>query len=264
MKSKRRVSRVGRYHSRPQSTHQPASSNKWQKLKLLALIAVLVAGCAWLIHFFRVKAIVVENTSHQGEIAESVKQLTGEKIFWSNLLFIPPSSLSKEINERHGANVTNIKITKSFKDQTLKISADDRFEAIWWRSQNRLYEVDQTGRVTKEVSGSSNLPLVVDETNIPTTPNNSLVPPQFVSFVQAVHSEMSKASGVEPTQYRIRTTSNELIADTRSGFFVLFDTTSDARAQLQNLKQVLELAKSKNQLPTQYVDLRISYKAYYR
>ena len=42
------------------------------------------------------------------------------------------------------------------------------------------------------------------------------------------------------------------------------DTDADPADQMQLVKRVLAVAKTKNQTPTSYVDVRIPYKSYYK
>lgn len=252
-------------HDRQKSVHNSKKSNSRVKTALIIVAAFCaIAILTALVAQVRVTKIQVDGTSFASQVQVTAEKALANQLFGSNLLLMRSRGVKADVISSNGDQVAEVTVKKDYIHRTLIIKAVDRQPAVQWQSNNKLYEVDQTGKVTKQVTVRNKLPLVVDETNVQVEPLTQVTTPTFLNFIAHLQQELNKTTNLIPLRYRLRSTTKEVLVDTNKNFYVLFDTDAKPSDQLQSVKRVLELAKSKNQLPTSYVDVRIAYKAYYK
>ena len=105
---------------------------------------------------------------------------------------------------------------------------------------------------------------MIDSSNVAVIANQQAVPAQFVKFTQSIFNNSQAVTGLSLTQARIQQTTNELLVDTTSGYYLRFDTTGDSAEQLTAVKLALQQAQVAGQQITSYIDVRLPYKLYYR
>lgn len=245
-------------------SHPKERVRRAKQLKRIGVIALIIVITIVLIAQLRLNSIEVKGTSFKAEVTAAASSALKNQLFGSNVLLLRSGGVAHDINQIAGDRVASVRVSKDLWHRQLVITATDRQPAIAWQSAGKLYVVDQTGRITKEAAGRSNLPLVIDETNVSVAAQTQVVSPQFLQFVTDVQSKLQPALGASPKQYRVRTTTNDLLVDTSGGYYLVFDTTRPVGEQLDEAKRVIEAAKSKNQTIKNHIDVRLPYKAYYQ
>jgi hypothetical protein len=72
------------------------------------------------------------------------------------------------------------------------------------------------------------------------------------------------ADGVKVTGLTIKDTTLDLTVATNKGYSLIFDTSRSVAGEISDLKAVQALLVSQNKAPSQYIDLRIVGRAYYK
>jgi hypothetical protein len=147
----------------------------------------------------------------------------------------------------------------------LIIKTDEQKPGLIWKTGARRYVISVNGRVMSEIphDQSSDLVVVVDTSNIPVEIGDNVTGRQFVTFTTEIYKAL-RENNLGPSELYIRETTGELNAKTTQGYDIKFDTTVDSAVQIRALNAVLELLRSSNKKPTEYIDLRINGKAFYR
>jgi cell division septal protein FtsQ len=133
-------------------------------------------------------------------------------------------------------------------------------------TQDNLLTLD-TGKLAANLitlgslpSGST-LPVVVDGSNLPVQKGQQVVTANFVTFCNDLLANLP-STGLSATGLRVQDTTFDLYVKTNKGYQLIFDTTRPAADEIADLKTVLHTLAGK--APTQYIDMRISGKAYYQ
>lgn len=146
----------------------------------------------------------------------------------------------------------------------VELSITERQPSLNWKSAAGLYLLDSDGTVIGESKGTYvKLPTVVDSNSLPVKVGDRVAPRAFVSFTLEFLRELP-ALGLTATEVTVPATTSELYVKTNLGYTLKLDTTRSATGEIGDLKAVKnELARTKR-VPTDYIDLRIEHKAYYK
>lgn len=157
-------------------------------------------------------------------------------------------------------NVAGVEVSTDWTNRRLVVSVEMRQPVIIWKTGEKRLLVDSRGFVMRRSSGShSDLPVVHDVSNLPAGEGERVTPERFITFVQTITD-----SRLPIARLRVIDTTSELYADLERGYSIRFDTTSSAQTQLDNVTRVQETARRNNDTITEYIDVRLEYKAYYR
>ncbi len=268
--SQRRVRRFGQNSSasnyepyyRRQSPIGRSVFGRWLRITLTALVAVgLVVGAGWAFH---VQNISVEGTSRPELVSQTTRETLNQHPLWTNLLTLSANSLAQAVTRAQTEQIDQVSVSKRWFNRGISVRAVDRGPSLQWQSSGQLYDVDQTGKLIRLTGRSSNLPLVIDTSNVTVSINDQVVSRQFVDFVKTVTSAMQSQLNLTAKQSRVAETTNELMIDTTAGFYIRFALSRAVDEQIKEASSILSEAKAKNTPPHEYVDVRLPYKAYYK
>jgi len=157
--------------------------------------------------------------------------------------------------------VEDIKFKKQIFSRTLIATVKEHTSTIIWQTNNERYMVNRSGAVYDIASSDSPLVVVEDLKNVPVNLNQKIVTTDFVEFVTAVVSNLPRRTNLSARRVLVPETTFEINVMTSDGWTIIFDTTRSADAQISNLVKVLREIKV---MPSQYIDLRIEDRVYYR
>lgn len=230
-------------------------------LLVLALIYAVVASS-----LFKVKKIELEGnqTLNSDSLKSQIQSVVGSSILNQNILFVSESQIN-QLLKTNNYQISQAKIErKPF--NTIKVTITEQKPSVIWRSGNKVSIFTEDGRAyTGEPNQTllSSLPTVEDTTNLPVRSGEKTVSEQFVKFVGDIYTQLPQ-KGVEIQVMQIEETTTELIVVTKQGYKIKFDTTRPVSEQVTDLIAVLDLIKKQNKKITQYIDLRINSKAFYK
>jgi cell division septal protein FtsQ len=263
----RRVKNVNRprIYGRPQPVRNRRSKPE-VKINFRAVIAiiVLVLFIVWWWRTFSVKKITVSGSRNYPAslVSAAVKDQLKAHWWWHNLVLLNPGSLQKKLLASQ-PQLSDVAISRQW-PSGLNLKVSERNPNIEWRSGGKTYLLSQEGIVVAEAgNGGVKLPVVEDTTNLPVKLGDQVAPARFVAFCLELVRLMPK-QGLQVTAIKVPATTNEVNISTNQGYFIKFDTTRAPASEVGDLAKVLNLLKTQNKRPSEYIDLRIDGAAYYK
>lgn len=253
---------------RPAKRHQKAPVNKnslgWRFWIIVSAITVMLA---WLYLSFRVNAVEVRGARH---LTYSHIQSIASKAIKSNLLDTNLLTLS---SSRVGSKIGDLEplvATASVKRRwphgvTVVINETDL--GLIWESASLRYLADSKGIIVakiKEKPAGLDLATVNDQANVPVKVGDRVAPTRFIGFVNQLQVSVKTKTGIGVKGYSIPESISELHIVSESGYIIKFDTTRGAEEQAEALRVVMSELSRLGKKPSEYIDLRIAGKAYYK
>ena len=230
------------------------------KATLYGLVVVLIAIVGWLAG--QIRQVEIKNSRQPDQVAALVREEIASPFWYRHLFWLPTQELTERLLEANPDLLAKVKIEKEWLRRALVVEVEERQGVLAWQTNAAVYGVDQKGVVVNQPGREvvAGLPLVIDRSNLEVEIGQAIVPAGFVEFTLEVAANLPRETNLAYQQGRLIDTSNELYVDTNQGFYLRFDTTRPVPEQLSALKALLD----KGITPTQYVDLRIPHKLYYR
>lgn len=227
---------------------------------MAAVLAVLVLfSQATRLNQIKINGLSQLDAQHMQRVAA---EGASKQWFGRNTLLISPGALSDYIKQAE-PGVKQAQVKRSGL-HSLSITVTERQPSLNWKSGDTVYLLDADGTVIGESKGAYvKLPTVIDGSNLPVKVGDRVAPQSFVAFASEFSRRAGEA-GVAVAQMTVPETTSELMVKTNKGYVLKLDTTRTVSGELGDLKAVLaELAKSRK-TPSEYIDLRIEHKAYYK
>lgn len=260
----RNISRPGLY-GRPQPVRQQRTRPE-VKINLRAILAglILIVIIGWWWRWFNIKAITVKGS--QIYAASTVENAATSQLkahwWWRNLMLVDTTAMRKQLLVTQ-PQLADVAISRRW-PSGLNLKVTEQKPNLSWQTGDKTYLLSSEGVIVAEAGQSSlNLPVVKDSQNLPVNLGDQVAPARFVAFCLDIMNLIPKA-GLQATGFEVPTTTSEVNVDTNKGYFIKFDTTRDAGTEVGDLVKVLNLLKSQNKLPSQYIDLRVDGAAYYK
>ncbi len=224
----------------------------WRKIVLIVIIGSLLSG-AWI--FGRVEAISVTGVNDKKVVRTVHRQLNQHYTFlWH--------AYTKPVEEtiRYPDNIDHVTLSADWMNQRLVASIRKASPALLWKTEGDTFIVNKQGRAIRKAEDTGQtLPVIIDDSGLPVNTGEQIAPEDFVAFVSKV-----KSGELPITRLRIVDTTRELYADLEDGYYVRFDTTAPVKTQLENVQRAQKTAKRNGDTITEYIDVRLPYKAYYK
>jgi cell division septal protein FtsQ len=226
-----------------------------QRRLLLLAAGVLVAGYA-VSRLFAITTITVQAPGRVGEIRAETRKLIDDSWRQKNLLTLNDEEVVSGLQQAdpllrrkwfHGINVT----------------AALKQPSMGWSTGNQHYLLDRDGTAIGVLPLGSKLPVVTDGSNLPVQIGTRVAPARFVAFVTALVPALN-AEGYGVQSMDVKDTTLDLSVATNKGYRLIFDTGRGVEEEMVDLRAVKALLANQKKTPAEYIDLRISGKAYYR
>jgi cell division septal protein FtsQ len=266
MPSRRVVRPAGRgYYNRPTPSPKNRQNLNWSALGWMRYIIIggLAAFGAWAV--FSIQAIKVEGNRFidSASVVRLAEASFSHHPFSRNLFTIGAARIETELPAAD-KRLRTVEVKRQWPNNVLLV-VEERQPALAWKSGEQTYVIDDSGVTMGSLSQIGlTLPLVTDSTNLPVKAGDRLVPASFVKFCQDLIELVPKKTGLQITGLRIHETTSELAAVTNRNFYIKFDTTRPADGEVADLQAVMDTLNKQKKTPTEYVDLRIAGKAYYK
>lgn len=224
-------------------------------IKIAIFVIIILAGLAYLFLFspvFKIKNIEVVG-SPSDEVRQKLDELKGKNIFSFHA-----AKLEEEIIAAN-QNYFSVRVYRGLPD-TIKVKFQDREPKIIWQTQGKKYLVDKDAVLFQELSGQSDLPMVVDTNNLDVKIPEQIGTANFVDFVKSANAEINK-SNILVTEFQIHETTFQIEAIIDKNFKIIFDTLRPLSEQIDAFRTVYE--KNKDNIK-EYIDLRVEGWVYYK
>ncbi len=264
-KKKNNFSRGGYQQYRSPSVFGSQSKNKRQPIKIskgiwkIILAILLAAGFIYL--FFFSKIFIISDVFVEGNSMVSTESISNLVPKGSNIFRLNETNVKNDILKAW-PEIKTVEIYLGIPN-AIKIVVLERQGKIVWQSNNQKYLISSQGDVAKLLSDGEfgDLPIVIDNKNIPVQPGMPIVSQNFVAFIININETFFTETNIKLSRFEITDTTFDVNVYTEAGFYVKFNSLRSSKKQLENLKIVLA---SKRQDIREYVDLRIDGWAYYK
>jgi cell division septal protein FtsQ len=241
----------------------------WAKISIkyspYILAFIVLFYIVFISNVFRVGKVDVQgpNTELTASLTGEVDKYLSSGLTGRNWLFLNASDLKNRLQKTFSGQESII-IQKSFPNR-LTVKTDEQKSGIVWKTGGGRYIVSLNGRVIGEVKDQNinGLAVVNDGSNIPVSIGDKIISRDFVDFTIKLNSYL-KANNLGPEQISIAETTSEMTVKTNSGYDIRLNTSENIDTQLRALTGTLDSLKSQNKKPTQYIDLRVSGRAFYK
>lgn len=248
---------------------KPNNDLQWRIIVRVILYVLVISILFYAIivsNLFKIENIKIEGsqTLNHTEATSQVKAVLTGSLLNQNILFVPSSQISDQLKSSN-SQIATVRVTREFM-HTIKVTITEQKPAILWQSGSTISVITQDGKAyigdpSEELKQT--LPKVIDTTNLPVKAGERVVLPNFTNFVEKTFATLP-AQGIEVSDMQVEETTTELIVNTKSGYYIRFDTTRPFDEQNNDLQAVIDTLKQQNKKPSQYIDLRINSKAFYK
>ncbi len=242
--------------------------NWWRliiKVSPYILLLAIAVGVVFFSSIFRIDKVDVQgpNTELSQSLSSEVSKYLNSSLAGKNWLFLDASSLKGRLQKTFTGQEA-IVVEKQFPNKLI-VKTDEQKAAIIWKTGSKKYIVSINGRVMSEFLGenSSDLSTLTDGSSLPVDIGNKILSRDFVSFAIKV-GDYIKAKSLGPEQIYITETTKELLVKTNAGYEIKFNTEETPDSQLRSLQATLDLLASQKKQATQYIDLRVPGRAFYK
>jgi hypothetical protein len=249
-----------------------------RRLRLQAISAlafVFVLFLFWKMHISSVSVSTNASsrlTSDQKESYQSgVLKLARASTVAGQSWLLDEASLDKALVAKY-PEVQRITVSTSLFSSTVK--ADIRFRKavfIWRDASGQDQFVDENGVLFKEnldpTVDLKKLIRIEDQSGVVLKAGTSVLTGQLVQFVGQLHTKIPSVYGANATIARIiipKSTREVQVQVSGQSYLIKFSSVRSLDEQVNDLRSLLTLFKSSNAAPSQYIDLRVSRKAFYK
>lgn len=229
--------------------------------RVVIIFVIILALALGLKQLFTIKQINVASQARNSEVTREVQQLIDGNLMQSNLITLNSSQLVSKLL----AADPMIKTASVVRNWPASISVKVTLKrpSLGWTTGNQSYLLDRDGTVIGALPVGQALPVVIDNSNLPVALGQRVTSTQFVGFTIDANDAMTRLK-LGPTKLEIKDTTLDLYATTPAGYQLIFDTSRAAADEVSDLKEILQALSSQKKSVTQYIDLRVVGKAYYK
>jgi cell division septal protein FtsQ len=253
--------RVAPLSRRSQKRGGPRLKLSGLQLRLLGLLVVIVVVGWGTLQLFEIKTVTVKVPNRGGEVESESRRLVEGNFWWGNMLTFDSEAFAAKL-QHVDPLLRNVSVKRRWM-HAIEVTASLKQPSMAWSTGNQGYILDRDGTVIGAVTSPGGLPLVYDGSNLPVEVGQKAASGRFVEFVSALVPALAK-NGLAVTRLDIKDTTIDLTATTNKGYRLLFDTSRGVDEEIADLQAVQRLLVAQKKTPAEYIDLRISGKAYYK
>lgn len=268
----RRVRRVERpvLYGRQQL---PGRRNGWrqpaprQLLGLLPrrLVIMSVAGVVLTValgQIFAIKNVNVEAPNgRSAEVEREARKLLARGWRQQNILTFDATAMEEGLLQADPM-IKTVVVRRQWPN-ALKLTATLKQPALGWMTGDQAYLLDRDGSAIGTLPAGSTLPAVIDGSNLPVKLGQHVTSSRFIVFMTELAPVLVRL-GLAPSRYEVKETTLDLYVTTNRNYRLILDTSRPAGEQVADLQTLLGFLARQGKAPVEYIDLRITGKAYYK
>ncbi|MGA2666506.1 MAG: FtsQ-type POTRA domain-containing protein [Patescibacteria group bacterium] len=234
---------------------EPPKKKRRVKLYKPILILILLGGIYYFIFqspYFQIKNIIVDQNMPP-QVTQYLAQYKGQNIFT-----FQPNAIRDNLLAKY-PELVSINVARGIPD-AIKVTFSQRSPVLVWQTGAQFYLVDALGTAYIEVSDPGGLIVVKDNKSLLVKSEQQVVTDNFIKFVSSVKSKLD-ANGLPVDHFEINETTFQVDAALKSGILIKFDITRSVDDQMSELTAFL---KDHANEATQYIDLRVAGKVFYK
>jgi cell division septal protein FtsQ len=210
---------------------------------------------------FAVKQTSVQSTTRQSEITREAQAIVASNWAESNLLTLSGNRLSTQLLAVDPM-IKTATVSKYWPNR-ISVKITLKQPSLGWTSGNQSFLLDRDGTVIGAFPTGQALPVVQDNSNLPVQLGQRVVSSQFVGFTTDVAAAMARLK-LGPAKLEVKDTTADLYATTTAGYQLIFDTSRSSVDEIADLQTILTALAAQKKQASQYIDLRVVGRAYYK
>lgn len=210
------------------------------------------------------KTMVQNASSYEGE----AKKLLEKSITNRSKLLIDTDRVAEELRDTF-PELGNVSVIIPLVSRRPIIEVQPSQPGLIAASSEGVFIVDVEGRVLAKAADADssvrdNLPVVRDESGIAIERSKILLPKETVAFIREIDGQL-QANKTPVESMTLPAISNELHVRIKGKpYYVKFDVRGQGREQAGTFLAVRERLEKENKTPAEYIDVRVSEKAFYK
>jgi cell division septal protein FtsQ len=236
----------------------------WSQLLKIGVAIVVVVGLVEAYRAVTVDRVLVSNNNGaaDSQLTTLVHEELSSHLLWQNLVTIDTGGMSNQMLD-NDYGLATVVITRQW-PHTLIVNATNRQPSYIWKTGESQYLLDSSGGIIGPApAGEKSLIVIEDESGLAVKVGERVVSDSYISFCTTLLSAFPK-TGLKAGELQVPATTQEVDVKTTSNYIVKFDTTRSAGAQLGDLIVALKQLSNMHKTPGQYIDVRISGRAYWQ
>lgn len=201
---------------------------------------------------------------------QTAAKTLGSSVFNSNKLTVDTASVSRTLLAKY-PEIQDVRVSiPAFGHQPVVYIKPYKPAAVLTGADGAAFVIDENGRAvvpTSQVSdiGALNLPTIQDKSGLRVTVGSQALASTTVHFAEEVLAILD-AAGIRHGQLVLPLASSELDVPISSGtpYYVKFNLEADARQQTGTFLAVHDHLAKVHETPSQYIDVRLPGRAYYK
>ncbi len=264
----RRVRRRGQYvHAMEVPPSKPKQRLPWRRIFVRVAVGIGVVALVYGVLFsgwLNIRGVTVKGntTVSRQAITDQVDRYLAERPVQRNILFVQTKGLAQDIKQSQ----PTMKSVTIRRDPLLRLQVivAESQPALIWKTADQLWLLSEDGRVLREASsGEGGLGTIVDTAQLKVQAGDQVADRQFVNFSRDAFS-LARQKGIGLESGSIGATTRELNLTVKGGVVIKTDTSRSANEQLQAYQEAMQTAQQQKKLPTEYVDVRVTGRVFYK
>ncbi|HSX43904.1 MAG TPA: hypothetical protein VLE69_01220 [Candidatus Saccharimonadales bacterium] len=197
-----------------------------------------------------------------------IAKLLSHSIFNRTKLTINTVSIEKQIRQMF-PEIQNATVSLPIIGHRPIIGLDPADPTLVIKTQSGSFIIDNTGRALIKIDNVAkpaqpNLPVIQDNSGLTIGQGDIALPKEDVAFITTVIEQLS-AKNIKIQIMQLPAIANELrVTIAGYNYYIKFNLSGDARLQSGTFLAVKDDLKSKHITPTEYIDVRVNERAFYK
>ncbi|MCC7543291.1 FtsQ-type POTRA domain-containing protein [bacterium] len=245
----------------------PKRPKLWRKWFVRAGSIAAILSLVWMLFlssWFDVRGFEVKgSTSISAEdVQKTFDQYVRQHPTERNIFFFN-SQRFKEALQKSYPTITQLNINRTL-FLKVTVSLRESNAALIWQVGNTNWILGDDGRILERASGAEQqLGVVQDTAQLPVKTGDKVVDRNFVSFVRQLNA-LAPQNNIFISSVVVRNTTIEIDLRIQNNILVKCDSTRGVREQLDAIRKTLDTADRTRTPITQYIDVRIPGRAFYK
>jgi hypothetical protein len=246
----------------------------WHHLPSYIATLMIIVGVGYLLTLdIRPKFVpLTENTNNLLQPTEFYehegREIFAQSIMSRSKLSIDSNKLASQLRE-HFPELRNVSVIIPLFSRRPIVQIEATFPAFILSSQSSSYVIDTDGRAVLRVYETPSnirdqLLVVTDDAQLPIDKGKNVLPKSTTAFITTVIRQL-QAKNIPIESLSLPAAANELHVHFKGlTYYGKFDVEGDARQQAGSLIAVKQSLEQGNITPSEYIDVRIDGRAYYK
>lgn len=234
------------------------------RIKFLVSTIIIVGFFIFMLNKQFVEVVVDQDkTINQQEVLDTANKILNEQygVFSRNIYVFDDKKIVDGLKSKYHA-LTSVTLSKSDNQLVLDLTYENT--TYQWQSNSLRYKLSSSGIVTDVASTEDVGLVIIDNAGVDVQLGTPVITAAALDFISSLITSVSRITEEEVGEVLIPNSIRQVDIKLASGLLIKFDTQRAAEEQLLDLEQTYRHLRGQSEMPKEYIDVRITGKAYYR